>query len=96
MIEDMKITPANTCHGLKPFEFGELQGYIFNNQEGLKRTAIIGLLENFGRYHDLHAMYCYFKKAQDRGLPASEIMRTLMHDLNGVHDPYFTPITGSY
>ena len=88
---------TNTRHGLKPSEFGALQGYIYTHQtQGLKRTAIIGLLDNFGRYHNLHAMYCYWMHAQTQGLPTSEVMQTLMHDLNGVGDPYFTPITGSY
>jgi hypothetical protein len=62
------------------------------------RFLILNLLLVFGRVYDLYALLCYFEWAQDTHQHDADILKTIMHDLNGIkHNPEtFRPHTAGY
>lgn len=92
-----RVAPA--IHGLKPAEFGELLNFIFNNQINdppLKKTQILNLLDDYGKWQDLPAMYRFLQWSLRESEPMGSIMATIGHDLNGFRENFFSPRTSSY
>lgn len=89
-----------TFFGLDEKEFLELRNFIHDNQPDnapmqLTHSHVTGLLFNFGRKHDLPAMYRYLQWSLREGEPRGRIMATIGYDLNGAGE-YFAPRTESY
>lgn len=62
------------------------------------RILILNLLFVFGSMYDLYALLCYFEWAQDHHEREADILKTIMHDLNGIkQDPEtFRPHSAGY
>ena len=62
------------------------------------RILLLNLLHVFGSMYDLYALLCYFEWAQDHHVREADILKTIMHDLNGIkHNPEtFRPLTAGY
>ena len=62
------------------------------------RILIMNLLLVFGSMYDLYALLRYFEWAQDNHQRDADILKTIMHDLNGIkQDPEtFYPYTAVY
>jgi len=62
------------------------------------RIFIQDILLVFGSMYDLHALLCYFTWAQDHHESYDTILKTIMHDLNGVkqNPETFYPRTAGY
>ena len=62
------------------------------------RIHIQDILLVFGSMYDLHALLCYFKWAQDNHESDDTILKTILHDLNGIQQnpETFCPRTAGY
>ena len=62
------------------------------------RIYIQDILLVFGSMYDLHALLCYFKWAQDSHESDDIILKTILHDLNGIQQnpETFCPRTAGY
>ena len=73
----------------------ELGDFLKDNTDLTDQEAD-NLLIGFMRLHNLLAMHRYFKWAQSENEPTWRITATLMHDLSGMLEPYFSPRTAAY
>lgn len=81
-------------------EFVFLSRYIFesvrDSQPDVQLSDITSRLFAFDSIFDLSAMTRFIGYARKNGVAEDLILATIVHDLNGMHDPCFLPRTSAY
>lgn len=96
---DKVTNPSRHTWGLTPEEWNELADFVHKNQiekPEIARLEVALKMYQFGKKHNLPAMYRFKKWAEAHELSAREIMVIIHCDLNGASQKYFYPRTSSY
>lgn len=92
------MTIHNTGKGFATRMMRLIDFVRIKSASNLPRLLILNLLLVFGSMYDLNALLNYFEWAQGNHERDADILKTIMHDLNGIkHNPEtFRPHSAGY
>jgi hypothetical protein len=108
--DDVLKNCTSLVAGMSAYQFVELRTWLYDNLKRTKqKCSMSGTAETLFNYdyvrkiktggkekYALHAMYDFLKWGQGHGMSDDEILGTIVHDLNGMHDICFCPRTSTY